>query len=32
MPYVLELAIFTVKPEHCARMLHLRDGLREYLA
>lgn len=31
MPYVLELAIFTVKPEHCARMLQLRDGLRETL-
>ena len=28
---VLELAIFTVKPEHVARMPQLRDGLREAL-
>ena len=31
MSYVLELAIFTVKPEHVAQMPRLRDGLRETL-
>ncbi|OLS64410.1 hypothetical protein [Pseudomonas putida] len=31
MSHVLELAIFTVKPEHIAQMPQLRDGLRETL-
>ncbi len=29
--HVLELALFTVKPEHFERMPQLRDGLREAL-
>jgi quinol monooxygenase YgiN len=31
MSHVLELALFTVKPEHVAQMPRLRDGLRETL-